>query len=316
MRGTRIAQRCGRAHERFIPACAGNTAVTRSAAMPVAVHPRVCGEHIASGIVTDHLTGSSPRVRGTLNSTVYGAKQRRFIPACAGNTRWWLIPVSSVTVHPRVCGEHLKNIRVINDPDGSSPRVRGTLRHVAEQPSCQRFIPACAGNTRPAPRSSAGSAVHPRVCGEHSVCGSLALSMTGSSPRVRGTRRRQKEGVKGGRFIPACAGNTRPKGVSVHTETVHPRVCGEHKRLTRNARGRTGSSPRVRGTPHAGAARSVDARFIPACAGNTHVWRDHPCPPVGSSPRVRGTPHPRRHIVDVDRFIPACAGNTATPIGR
>ena len=91
------------------------------------VHPRVCGElsrHFGRG---SQPTGSSPRVRGTRETT------------CAGN--------ASSPVHPRVCGElvmptdlEARNYRFIpacagnsavsghvrSNADGSSPRVRGT----------------------------------------------------------------------------------------------------------------------------------------------------------------------------------------------
>ena len=73
----------------------------------------------------------------------------------------------------------------------------------------------------------------------------------GSSPRVRGTLvdgdfMQAEHGI-----IPACAGNT----VSVEIEGVivgdHPRVCGEHQRAYEKLIGRSGSSPRVRGTLNA-----------------------------------------------------------------
>ena len=93
---------------------------------------------------------------------------------------------------------------------------------------------------------------------------------------------------------------------------------------------RGGSSPRVRGTRECDIKITVDARFIPACAGNTscrsgrtrastvhpRVCGEHRfalcgswCA-SGSSPRVRGTPRRRGVERGVLRFIPACAGNT------
>ena len=91
---------------------------------------------------------------------------------------------------------------------------------------------------------------------------------------------------------------------------VHPRVCGELRRR-RDAFGcRTGSSPRVRGTPLAPSRRQNCCRFIPACAGNSpntvsgSVFRD------GSSPRVRGTLRGSGRRAEAGRFIPACAGNS------
>ena len=54
----------------------------------------------------------------------------------------------------------------------------------------RRFIPACAGNTLASSSAFNSSAVHPRVCGEHIPANPIKIPLTGSSPRVRGTRRR------------------------------------------------------------------------------------------------------------------------------
>ena len=51
--------------------------------------------------------GSSPRVRGTLYNYETGRYDKRFIPACAGNVNKAVSFVRRVSVHPRVCGEHL-----------------------------------------------------------------------------------------------------------------------------------------------------------------------------------------------------------------
>ena len=133
--------------------------------------------------------GSSPRVRGTRLSHV--------------------MTKAPVSVHPRVCGEHIANTPFVAGDGGSSPRVRGTRVEGHAADMGDRFIPACAGNTAPCSSSRFRASVHPRVCGEHL--------------RVR------VEGRIANRFIPACAGNT--TRTSSRTKTS------------------AGSSPRVRGTP-------------------------------------------------------------------
>ncbi len=284
---------CGRfvVQRRFIPACAGNTCTSRHTFTPKPVHPRVCGEHAAA---------LWPRCR-----------ERRFIPACAGNTPqcgqgMWVSPV-----HPRVCGEHCfvaiasnKLARFIpacagntppsparpQPPRGSSPRVRGTPESALRPPVpppvhprvcgehlmlargdsiTDRFIPACAGNTVCIFANGAASPVHPRVCGEHRTRGFRSGPMCGSSPRVRGTRHRDRRDHDFDRFIPACAGNTSHGDVQARHPTVHPRVCGEHPRLYVRRPAHDGSSPRVRGTRVLRREQGFLRRFIPACAGNT-----------------------------------------------
>ena len=72
---------------RFIPACAGNTGPILLWSWPYPVHPRVCGEHGRSASSMAFWAGSSPRVRGTQPGPDHLFLIRRFIPACAGNTR-------------------------------------------------------------------------------------------------------------------------------------------------------------------------------------------------------------------------------------
>ena len=54
---------------RFIPACAGNGAFSAITEADPAVHPRVCGERLDKKAAGDLQTGSSPRVRGTVEAS-------------------------------------------------------------------------------------------------------------------------------------------------------------------------------------------------------------------------------------------------------
>ena len=167
------------------------------------------------------------------------------------------------------------------------------------------------------------------MCGEQSISARFRVSANGSSPRVRGTAesRLRNDGTR--RFIPACAGNS-PKCRLVHSSpTVHPRVCGEQWSVVSDTPCPVGSSPRVRGTVLSARETDFDARFIPACAGNSVTSRSSPAAlPVhprvcgeqdeekaekandfGSSPRVRGTVAAVVLAAAPRRFIPACAGN-------
>ena len=172
--------------------------------------------------------GSSPRVRGTHLQGARHQALERFIPACAGNTLLRQPVEPPLTVHPRVCGEHLKEYRNPYPSTGSSPRVRGTQLEGVHVGGVGRFIPACAGNTSRRRNSDGLISVHPRVCGEHPKVNGATLRSFGSSPRVRGTRPERHCGVQGQRFIPACAGNTVNAPVFRAFMSVHPRVCGEH----------------------------------------------------------------------------------------
>ena len=300
----------------------------------MSVHPRERGEHLVSLPPVRSYRGSSPRARGTPTALH--------------------VRPNHGAVHPRERGEHDLDRQRVTNENGSSPRARGTRRaprmrerwspvHPRERgehdsgawmlDGRKRFIPASAGNTSSERLGSRHLAVHPRERGEHLPL--VALPM------------RQR------RFIPASAGNTFPNATPAsnpggssprargtllvghhrgHSQSVHPRERGEHRRVA--------------------AVQGSSRRFIPASAGNTR-WATMPRRPLsvhprergehlwvtgfatwdfGSSPRARGTPgsgvgwsgrmsvHPRErgeharrqpHGHALARFIPASAGNTS-----
>ena len=231
------------------------------------VHPRVRGEHCGARMRGCTCDGSSPRARGTLDPANIEAFVRRFIPACAGNTSPAIASCTSITVHPRVRGEHISYAPQKIVEGGSSPRARGTRVLPSGPEAHMRFIPACAGNTDEAKVRQ--------------------IASDGSSPRARGTRRNRLRGQCWARFIPACAGNTSPPLRGYRLQSVHPRVRGEHARTSSPRSRAAGSSPRARGTLVARAQTGACRRFIPACAGNTYahsLWPDL----VPVHPRVRG----------------------------
>src|SRR5690606_15084823 len=191
-------------------------------------HPRVCGELISA--VSLH------------------QKPTWIIPACAGNSSAREMARMTRADHPRVCGELLDEAVRLWFDGGSSPRVRGTHAMVGNGLDQWRIIPACAGNSTRTFSRTAPSADHPRVCGELAKISRSALSISGSSPRVRGTHPRDRQGRGRPRIIPACAGNSQSGKWGVYRMPDHPRVCGELKRTAGCMTAYAGSSPRVRGT--------------------------------------------------------------------
>ncbi len=233
------------------------------------------------------------------------------------------------TVHPRGCGEQqdLENRNTTNV--GSSPRVRGTGLRPRSALCGSRFIPAGAGNRRSVQNGPVCLTVHPRGCGEQMSRHVMPWIRFGSSPRVRGTGRRNAVECLRVRFIPAGAGNSSGRARNTPSLTVHPRGCGEQCTSARRAASRSGSSPRVRGTDYEAQVRHPRPRFIPAGAGNratpTAAVAAAPVHPrgcgeqsgvagsgmgrSGSSPRVRGTAGAHGRARAFSRFIPAGAGN-------
>ena len=329
-RGTPLAGPVATFDERFIPAWAGNTRYCEAPYEVRRVHPRVGGEHALLRSALRGSAGSSPRGRGTRRQAVRQQTVGRFIPAWAGNT-----PLSAAggiprPVHPRVGGEHTQPALTYELGIGSSPRGRGTPQIPLVGIDIGRFIPAWAGNTPVQVAAEIRAPVHPRVGGEHAVAIAGDGSGSGSSPRGRGTHRPARSRDPGLRFIPAWAGNTLEWLMRPGVLPVHPRVGGEHMRIIRFWCFPFGSSPRGRGTPHTLRCQNLDARFIPAWAGNTRCTRIRGNPTTvhprvggehlrvqnastvasGSSPRGRGTPNMRTIEISTNRFIPAWAGNT------
>ncbi len=147
LRGTLEMTVVVRQHDRFIPAPAGNTPLCPHILDLPTVHPRACGEHAMIRRMRLDLTGSSPRLRGTLRSAGFAAHGCRFIPAPAGNTPHCRMGRAGIWVHPRACGEHVGPLCCDETFFGSSPRLRGTRVLRGQARRNERFIPAPAGNT-------------------------------------------------------------------------------------------------------------------------------------------------------------------------
>ena len=91
---------------RFIPAGAGNTVDGEFFIAGAPVYPRWRGEHSAYFRRKPYEYGLSPLARGTPRQKVNAAKNERFIPAGAGNTRRWHRQTPVLSVYPRWRGEH------------------------------------------------------------------------------------------------------------------------------------------------------------------------------------------------------------------
>ena len=132
----------------IIPAHAGNTEYRHSLEYVHRDHPRACGEHGTQWKSSSFFRGSSPRMRGTLNSGVENKPPLGIIPAHAGNTRGYHDRRAAGRDHPRACGEHVISLFVASPKEGSSPRMRGTRVLWPATTSTSGIIPAHAGNTR------------------------------------------------------------------------------------------------------------------------------------------------------------------------
>ena len=139
--------RCIRVARGIIPAYAGNTRNVIPHVLAIRDHPRVCGEHLFSGVTKWVSPGSSPRMRGTPCLLRLLIATTGIIPAYAGNTYTLRRVKTLLADHPRVCGEHKEGILPPAENPGSSPRMRGTPFTPHRMLLIAGIIPAYAGNT-------------------------------------------------------------------------------------------------------------------------------------------------------------------------
>jgi len=255
---------------RFIPTCVGNSRLPGGLLPVEPVHPHVCGELSPIPPENGGMTGSSPRVWGTLSALTEDEAYQRFIPTCVGNSDDDSLAVFHRPVHPHVCGELVRAVTFLEISTGSSPRVWGT-RLKLEDPFFQvRFIPTCVGNSIPDDFVLYSLAVHPHVCGELRKGCSIIVYFYGSSPRVWGTPPSCVRPTAITRFIPTCVGNSETIRQQMMLFSVHPHVCGELRIFPDHRLLDAGSSPRVWGTLHRCRHSRDMCRFIPTCVGNSY----------------------------------------------
>ena len=199
--------------------------------------------------------------------------RRRIIPAHAGQTNSVPAKRSSHADHPRACGANVMVPSACMLMVGSSPRMRGKRAGHRLRPRPYRIIPAHAGQTTATRCPCESPADHPRACGANLTADDAHASTAGSSPRMRGKHLFDAFRVRGGRIIPAHAGQTRLSVVTRIVWADHPRACGANLHTVTPRSNMPGSSPRMRGKLARPCTSSADLRSIPAHAGQTRGQR-------------------------------------------
>ena len=169
----------------------------------------MCGEKVASSMITAILLGSPPRVRGKVALSNLQFTKIGITPACAGKRTTASAFPASVRDHPRVCGEKVINLISTLGFPGSPPRVRGKGLPLPIGQRRKGITPACAGKSgyKPPPKSKPKD--HPRVCGEKRRRSALKRQVLGSPPRVRGKDSSAETARQNSGITPACAGKSK-----------------------------------------------------------------------------------------------------------
>ena len=247
MRGKHLAAVGDAVAVRIIPAHAGQTAYRSQGPSRPSDHPRACGANEARLASESHAFGSSPRMRGKPAARSRRVMRVRIIPAHAGQTSAAARAGWSRPDHPRACGANVLTLHLHHAASGSSPRMRGKRLDFKGFELKSRIIPAHAGQTTTTGACDAATKDHPRACGANAARLAPRRFPSGSSPRMRGKRRRPTLFHDSIRIIPAHAGQTI---VPRHPRTMcpdHPRACGANLESNASSCCATGSSPRMRG---------------------------------------------------------------------
>ena len=146
MRGTVLPVPVACTRSGIIPARAGNRRASTSGSPRRWDHPRACGEQFSISSANHRHTGSPPRVRGTDVPAQAVLRDGGIIPARAGNSFQFRVRTIDTRDHPRACGEQYFRQYGKTWYEGSSPRVRGTVRQVLAVRAGGGIIPARAGN--------------------------------------------------------------------------------------------------------------------------------------------------------------------------
>ena len=132
----------------------------------------------------------------------------RITPAYAGNTVTKFIIWNDNQDHPRIRGEHCKQVNSKFGIGGSPPHTRGTQTGDQTKAFFIGITPAYAGNTFFRKAYKGAFWDHPRIRGEHLYSSVSRLCSPGSPPHTRGTHVSPDYLSPLAGITPAYAGNT------------------------------------------------------------------------------------------------------------
>ncbi len=172
-----------------IPAWAGEPPGGPEPGLAFAVYPRVGGGTRQAFVAAGGQSGLSPRGRGNRPTGSASPRNRRSIPAWAGEPRLSKDPFYYSAVYPRVGGGTAFGQVIDMHIGGLSPRGRGNPDAKTPGPCRGRSIPAWAGEPRVRIELRSSRRVYPRVGGGTPRTGYRHSPGGGLSPRGRGNRR-------------------------------------------------------------------------------------------------------------------------------
>ena len=166
MRGKGRFQLSGTGTRRITPAYAGKRLRNGIHLSMSWDHPRLCGEKRVRNIVSVHIYGSPPPMRGKERYFSRLILTNGITPAYAGKRRNECKKRPLCRDHPRLCGEKRFAPASSSLVRGSPPPMRGKERTPALFRVPLGITPAYAGKSPLARQSGRFRGDHPRLCGE------------------------------------------------------------------------------------------------------------------------------------------------------
>ncbi len=112
-------------------------------------YPRVCGEKFPLKKIAALYLGLPPRMRGKVVAATTAGVATRITPAYAGKSFTGLKINALAEDYPRVCGEKVNIMKILNAEEGLPPRMRGKARKRIARAVARRITPAYAGKSHP-----------------------------------------------------------------------------------------------------------------------------------------------------------------------
>ena len=148
------------------PAYAGKSLLDCRQCIIAQDHPRICGEKPWRRFCAHWVRGSPPHMRGKAKKPPPMQTRKGITPAYAGKSLYFAPMICKAWDHPRICGEKLAALIVLDARAGSPPHMRGKGLAAGTWARWQRITPAYAGKSSCVSVQILASWDHPRICGE------------------------------------------------------------------------------------------------------------------------------------------------------
>ena len=253
----------------IIPARAGFTHVHGARERADADHPRSRGVYTHAAAPRGGGCRSSPLARGLPRAWVRVGARVAIIPARAGFTPGPPLRARGLCDHPRSRGVYTGEFGSRPKIGRSSPLARGLPHRLRGRAHLRAIIPARAGFTRSAGRSTRPASDHPRSRGVYVDTAVNTVVMT-DHPRSRGVYISDTARTRAGTgSSPLARGLLRVLVSPTRPSWDHPRSRGVYPSAAHSQPAATGSSPLARGLPRGRSPTVFLCGIIPARAGFT-----------------------------------------------